>query len=96
MHIEKRSLRFGIIFVFLLLGLAYFSFKLLLIQFFRSDYLSTLADKQQNHYLTLEPVRGTIYDRQLHPLAINSTVYSVYANPRRMSPMEKEKASVRV
>lgn len=61
-----------------------------MIQFFRSDHLAGLAEKQHNNYLTLEPVRGTIYDRQMHPLAVNVTAYSVYANPRRMKPADKE------
>lgn len=92
MYIQKRSLRFCGIFLFLIISLLYFSAKLLLIQFFRSDHLAALAEKQQNHYLTLEPVRGAIYDRQLRPLAINVPVYSVYANPRRMTRAQKDAA----
>ncbi len=93
MYIQKRSLRFVLVFLLLFAGLSYFTFQLLLIQFFRSEHLSELAQKQQNYLLPLEPVRGTIYDRLLRPLAVNVTVYSVYANPRRMKPAEKDNAA---
>ncbi len=93
MYIQKRSLRFVLVFLFLFAGLGYFSFQLLMIQFFRAEHLSAIAEKQQNYYLPLEPVRGTIYDRQLRPLAVNVTAYSVYANPRRMKPADKDNAA---
>ena len=93
MYIQKRSLRFVLVFSLLFVGLSYFSVKLLMIQFFRSDHLSALAEKQQNYYVPLEPIRGTIYDRQLRPLAVNITAYSVYANPRRMKVIEKDNAA---
>ncbi len=93
MYIQKRSLRFVFVFLFLFSGLAYFSFQLLLIQFFRSEHLSAIAQKQQNYLLPQEPVRGTIYDRHLRPLAVNVTVYSIYANPKRMKSAEKDNAA---
>lgn len=93
MYIQKRSLRFVLIFVLLFAGLSYFSFQLVMIQFFRSEHLSALAKKQQNYSLPIEPVRGTIYDRYLRPLAVNVAVYSIYANPRRMKPAEKDTAA---
>ena len=92
MHIQKRSLRFGLVFFSLIFLLLVFSFRLTLIQIFRSDHLVKLAEKQQNHYIKLEPVRGTIYDRNMRPLAINVAVYSLYANPKIMDKEDKEKA----
>ena len=64
-----------------------------MIQFFRSEHLTSLAERQQNYSVPIEPVRGTIYDRKLRPLAVNVTVYSIYANPRRMKPLEKDNAA---
>lgn len=90
MYIQKRSLRFILVFSCIFIGLSYFTFKLLLIQFFRSEHLTSLAEKQQNYSVPIEPVRGSIYDRKLRPLAVNVTVYSIYANPRRMKAAEKD------
>lgn len=92
MHIQKRSLRFGLVFLSLILLLLVFSFRLILIQVFRADHLAGLAEKQHNHYIKLEPVRGTIYDRNMRPLAINVAVYSLYANPKTMDKEDKQRA----
>ncbi len=92
MLLRKRSFRFSLIFLFLITSLIVFSFELILIQCFRSSHLLSLAEKQQNHYLKLEPVRGTIYDRRLRPLAVNIPVYSLYANPRQMSSQDRIQA----
>ncbi|MCK5081611.1 MAG: hypothetical protein KAR31_01770, partial [Candidatus Omnitrophica bacterium] len=69
-----------------------FSVKLLLIQVFNSSHLGNLAQKQHNYFVELEPVRGTIYDRNSRPLAFNVPVYSLFANPRSMSEEEKTEA----
>jgi cell division protein FtsI/penicillin-binding protein 2 len=90
--IRKHSLRFSLVFIFLITVLLFFSVKLILIQVFRSDYLAQLAEKQQNYSIELEPVRGSIYDRQLRLLALNIPAFSLFANPRSMSSVEKEKA----
>lgn len=89
MHISivNRRLR-AIILVFLLL----FSFcasRLLYIQAFKSSYLSRIADRQHNFYMELEPLRGTIYDRNLKPLALNLPSDSLYASPRQIKNKEK-------
>ena len=67
---------FLLFFIFLLLCVA----RLLTTQTFRSSYLSGLAKKQQNLFLELEPLRGTIYDSNLKPLAINLPAESLYLN----------------
>lgn len=64
----------------------------MLIQVFRADHLAALAAKQHNHSIEIEPIRGTISDRRLKPLALNVTAYSLYANPRMMSQVDKEEA----
>ena len=73
-------------------SLLYFSVRLALMQVFRSSHLANLASRQHNHFIKLEPVRGAIYDRRLRPLALNMAAYSLFANPRIMSPEDKDRA----
>ncbi len=89
MYLRKRALRFSLVFLFLIVCLFLFSVQLVLIQVFRSSHLADLAQQQQNHYVKLEPVRGTVFDRRMRPLAINLSVQSLYANPRQMSSQDK-------
>ena len=70
----------------------FFSGHLIFIQIFKYNHLAKLASKQHNHFIELEPVRGTIYDRRMRPLALNVTAYSLYANPQVMSLDDKRKA----
>ncbi len=91
MQIKKFSLRFSLVFIFLLACLFGFAVKLILIQIFRSTHLASLAERQHNHTVEIEPVRGTIYDRNLRPLALNVSVYSLFANPREMSQESKNR-----
>ena len=92
MHIRKHVFRFSIVFLFLIGCLVTFAVRLVLIQIFRSAYLTSLAQKQHNYFIDLEPRRGTIYDRNLRPLALNVSVDSLYAKPRIMSPKSKQSA----
>ncbi|HOW34818.1 MAG TPA: penicillin-binding transpeptidase domain-containing protein [Candidatus Omnitrophota bacterium] len=92
MHIRKYPLRFCIVFLVFILALCFCLIKLILIQVFKSSYLDQLAEKQHNYFIKLEPKRGAIYDRNLHPLAINVAAYSLYANPKMMKARDKEKA----
>jgi cell division protein FtsI/penicillin-binding protein 2 len=89
---RRNSPRFGLVFIFLFFCLAFFGVRLILIQIFNSSFLANLAKKQHNHLIILEPKRGTIYDRNLRPLAINLPVYSLYANPKMMKPDDKARA----
>ena len=66
-----------IFFIFLLLCVG----RLFFIQFFRSDYLASLAKKQHNQLVELEPRRGTIYDCNLKAQAFNMSMDSLYAVP---------------
>lgn len=89
MYIRYRSSRrFYAVFFFFLLFFSFAVSRLFFTQFFRSRYLKELAKKQHNLYVELEPRRGTIYDRELRPLAINIPVDSLYAVARRISDKE--------
>lgn len=92
MHIKKYPLRFVFIFLSFVSIFCFFFVKLTFIQIFHSSYLAALAQKQHNYFIELEPVRGTIYDRRLKPLAMNIPVYSLFANPRAMPAKDREEA----
>ncbi|OGX09053.1 MAG: hypothetical protein A2Z88_08015 [Omnitrophica WOR_2 bacterium GWA2_47_8] len=92
MQARQHTLRFCGVLSFFILSLIVFIFKLTYIQIFRSEHLSKLASRQHNYMIDLEPIRGTIYDRQLRPLAFNVTAASLYANPRIMGQADKDKA----
>ncbi len=92
MYPRRHSPRFGLVFIFLIFCFVAFAVRLVLIQVFNSEFLAGLAKKQHNHLIVLEPKRGTIYDRNMRPLAINLPVYSMYANSKSMSEAEKQRA----
>ncbi len=87
MYLRKYPFRFAFVFIFIFLGFCYSIVFLFSIQIFRSSHLSRLAQRQHEHLKSIDPKRGTIYDRNLHPLAINLPVYSVYANPRMLAKL---------
>jgi stage V sporulation protein D (sporulation-specific penicillin-binding protein) len=90
LFLRKYPLRFAAVSIFLFAGFAYSIGFLIFIQIFRSQFLSHLAQRQHEHSIVLEPLRGTIYDRNLRALAINLPVWSVYANARAMSAKIKD------
>ena len=96
MEHRKNAFRFSLVVLTLVISLVVFSLKLILIQVFKSPYLSGLAAKQHNSFIDLEPVRGTIFDRNLRPMAFNVPVYSLFANPKGMTENEKTQAIERL
>ena len=75
---------FLVFFVFLLLCIG----RLFFIQFFRSNYLTLIANKQHNQLVELEPKRGTIYDCNLKVQALNMSMDSLYAVPNIIKDKE--------
>jgi len=63
--------------------------RVLYIQFFRSSYLAGIASKQHNLFIELEPLRGTIYDANLKPQAVNIPLDSLYASPIEIKDKDK-------
>ncbi len=90
MYINNYRRRAEAVFLLFLLFLTLCIFRLLFIQFFSSNYLASIAKKQHNLFVELEPRRGTIYDSQLKPQAINISVDSLYASPSEISDKDKE------
>ncbi|MFH1440831.1 MAG: penicillin-binding transpeptidase domain-containing protein [Candidatus Omnitrophota bacterium] len=91
MHIDNYRRKLEAVFLFLIVFLLFCVARLLFIQFFRSDYLASLAKKQHNLFVELEPLRGAIYDSNLKPLAVNILVDSVYTSPNALSNKDKQK-----
>ncbi len=69
--------------------------RILYIKFFKSKYLSRIADQQHNLYVELESPRGTIYDRDMKPQAFNLPCDSLYASPRQIKDKEKAVQALR-
>jgi cell division protein FtsI (penicillin-binding protein 3) len=59
-------------------------FKLVSMQVLHHKQYLTYAHKQQEHVITVEAPRGSIYDRNGRPLAISVPVDSVFVNPLRL------------
>lgn len=82
MYILNYRRKAEAVFFFFVFFLLICAVRLFFIQIFRSNYLGQLARKQHNLFVELEPPRGTIYDANLKPLAVNIAVDSVYASLR--------------
>ncbi|MDD4900368.1 MAG: penicillin-binding transpeptidase domain-containing protein, partial [Candidatus Omnitrophica bacterium] len=90
MYISNYRRRIKAVFLFFFLFFLFCIARLLFIQFFRSSYLSAIAKRQHNLFVELEPRRGTIFDTNLKPQAINLAVDSVFATPNELRDNEKE------
>lgn len=91
MYISNYDRKTKAVFLFLLAFLIIFcTARLFYIQFFRSSYLAEIAQKQHNLFIELEPRRGTIYDVNLKPQAVNVAAYSLYACPNDIPDKNKE------
>ncbi len=89
MYIKKHFRRIDFVVTVLLFLFLLILIKIIFIQFFRHNFLKEISLRQHNLYLELEPKRGTIYDRNLNPQAINVVTDSVYAVSRQIKDKEK-------
>jgi cell division protein FtsI (penicillin-binding protein 3) len=90
-YIANYHRRINAVFLFFLIFLLLCIARLFFIQFFRSNYLKGIADKQHKLFVELEPRRGTIYDSRLKPQAVNISADSLYAQPLAIPDKDKEK-----
>jgi len=58
-------------------------------QVIQHGQLSKWAVRQYEQVVPLPPARGVIYDRDLRPLAVNTTVYSVFVSPTAVPPDQR-------
>ncbi|MDP3732617.1 MAG: penicillin-binding transpeptidase domain-containing protein [Candidatus Omnitrophota bacterium] len=90
MYIVNNPRRVNAVFLFLFVFLILCIARLFFIQFFRSNYFAGIAQKQHSLFVELEPRRGTIYDFNLRPQAVNVSVDSLYASPNTIRDKDKE------
>lgn len=90
MYISNYRRRSEAVFLVFFFFLIFCTARLIFIQLFRSGYLSAIARKQHNLFVELEPLRGTIFDSNLKPQAINLPVNSLYASPNEIKDKDKE------
>ncbi len=81
----NRSLFLGGLLAFWMLGLVGRLYDLQVVQY--ADLLGR-AQKQQQRAIEVAPQRGTILDRQMHPLAMSLATDSVYAVPAEIPNRE--------
>ncbi len=92
MYISSFHRRLSAVFLLFLVFLGFCIVRLAYLQFFRSKYLSNLAQKQYNLFVELEPRRGAIFDANAKPQAVNIPADSLYACPNQMKESDKEAA----
>ncbi len=90
MHIANYSRRTKAVFLLSFIFFAFAIARLFYTQFFRASYLEEIASKQHNYFMELEPRRGTIYDRNLKPQAVNLACDSVFASPVEIKDKDRE------
>jgi cell division protein FtsI/penicillin-binding protein 2 len=89
-YISNDRRRIEAVFLLFIVFLFFCIARLFFIQLFRFSYLSGIAQKQQNLFIELEPRRGTIYDVNLKPQAVNMLADSLYASPSEIPDKDKE------
>lgn len=92
MYISNYHRRQDAVLLFFFAFLILCIIRLLFIQIFRSSYLAGIAKKQHDLFIELEPRRGTIFDCNLKPQAVNIAVDSVFASPIEMSDQDKSRS----
>jgi cell division protein FtsI (penicillin-binding protein 3) len=89
-YISDYRRRCEAVFLFFLIFLLLCIARLFYVQFFRFNYLAEIARKQHNFFVELEPRRGTIFDINLKPQAVNIPVDSLYVSPNSIKEKDKE------
>lgn len=84
MHSGIFRPRQTVVFLFFLFSLTILLLRLLYLQTVRHNLFSKIADEQHIVSIELSPKRGTIFDRNMHILAVNLSNGSVFANAREV------------
>ncbi len=87
---RKTHLRIGIIMALVLMFMALIGIRAFSIQVVDGEKHWNMANRQTIGSIVIHPRRGEIYDRQKRLLATNKQVPSLAAQPRNMTPKEKE------
>lgn len=76
-----RRLRFVYVAAFFAAWAAIIGLRLVVLQVFEHAEYVEKASRQQQHVFEVPPRRGVLYDRNLHELALTTTVDSIYVVP---------------
>lgn len=83
---KERSLWVGLLFI---LGFMMVLIRLFYLQTFQHDELLAEAEKRWENHELLKAKRGTIYDRNRHPLAWEEKAYYFLADPQQIKDKNK-------
>lgn len=86
---KRRS--FIVLAILVFAGFSLLALRLLYVQFFQGEYLRKMASGQQMADTKVSAQRGTIYDRNMKPLAQSATVWNVVLEPAYIDSDEKRK-----
>jgi len=70
--------------------------RLFYLQFFRANYLASIARQQHSLFVEVEPRRGTIYDAKIRPQAANIAADSLFACPNSIPDSAKTEIANRL
>lgn len=89
MHSGIFRARQVFVFLFFPISLALLLLRLFFLQVLQYPFYFKIANEEHVVSLELQPKRGTIFDRNMRPLAVNLNRDSVYANPREIKDPER-------
>ena len=82
MYTRAHKTRLNAVFSLFILLLSILLIRVLYLQIVKSYDLTILAKKQHTAAIELQPTRGTIYDKNMRPLAVSLNMESVFADNR--------------
>ena len=94
---RDRRVRIILVFAFLQLCFVLLVYRTFSLQCLHGDELRRDAEAQYEAEIRIEPKRGDIYDRNLQPLAVNVSAYSLYADPsvvEQQEPLARSLSSI--
>ena len=71
-------------------GFSALTLRLITLQLFQGDFLQRKASEQQLANTKTSSMRGSIYDRNMKPLAQSATVWTVVLEPAYINSDEKK------
>ena len=84
MYTRAHKRRLNLVFSLFIFLLSLLLIRVSYLQLARAYNLTLLAKKQHTAVIELQPSRGTIYDRNMRPLAVSLNLESVFANAREV------------
>lgn len=88
-YTRQMVLRTGIIAVLLFAAIALLFANLVDIQIIKADDYRSKAVEQYTREVPINPNRGTIYDRNMKPLAVSATIENVFISPKEIDEADE-------